>query len=179
MEVLYKREREIVESSHTYLISIILVHLNQREMLVENLYFAFASILISCVFSVYFTRNALKQVSGLLKNSLTQLREGLDEELEPMKHVNKRAMGLLQSEGLRSKEELEAERLIGEDLLLQLPIPIEIIESIFPSFAEKIRENPALIPKMLPRIMKLLENTDFEALTKGYKSGSKTHLDWK
>lgn len=148
-------------------------------MFVTFLLWTVLSLSISCVFTVYWQRNTFKQVAEQLDNSLSQLRENLDEELAPVKHVNKRAMGLIQSEALSTKHEKKALESLGEDLINQLPIPFEVIEMAFPSFAEKIKENPELAFRLAPKIMKLLENTNFENLGIARDSASKYRADWE
>ena len=124
---------------------------------------AFLNALIAVIIPLLIIKKSHKEVKTEVKDTLSSFDDSIQgfftqiqEELKPVLTNNSRVMGIISSKGNEVKQEKSALKALGTDIINDNEALIGMVETVSPLFGQKLRNNPDLIIKLMPRIEAIL-----------------------
>ena len=124
---------------------------------------AFLNALIAVIIPLLIIKKSHKEVKTEVKDTLSSFDDSIQgfftqiqEELKPVLTNNSRVMGIISSKGNDVKQEKSALKALGTDIINDNEALIGMVETVSPLFGQKLRNNPDLIIKLMPRIEAIL-----------------------
>ena len=132
----------------------------ERLEIIQLAIFSVLSTIISVIIAFFMVKRAPKvtaeTVHTMIKSGINAYNDVLEEQLQPIINASSRSMGIIASKSADVRQEKAALKAFGKDIINDNESLISMVEMVSPLFGQKLRSNPDLIIKLMPRIEAIL-----------------------